>query len=152
MQSYSITVNYKKKIVFFKNYTYLTSTSYTEKQASPTQIPWPNWIANENMLSQALDWHQGTRTSPFHDIPCHVLTVWSESPRVVMSENSTDGRPGASALWRKASLAPQMGWLYFENMPDIQIWRTQRGSSSPHTDLSGGSMLVSKRKSCLSYR
>lgn len=45
----------QKKSVFFKNYTYLTSTSYTEKQASPTQIPWPNWIANENMLSQALD-------------------------------------------------------------------------------------------------
>lgn len=48
--------NYKlqKKIVFFKNYTYLTSTSYNEKQPSLTQIPWPNWIANENMLSRAL--------------------------------------------------------------------------------------------------
>lgn len=45
----------QKNIVFFKNYTYLTSTSYNEKQPSPTQIPWPNWITNENMLSQALD-------------------------------------------------------------------------------------------------
>lgn len=144
----------QKKIVFFKNYTYLTSTSYNEKQPSPTQIPWPNWITNENMLSQALDWHWGTRISPFHEIPCHVLTVWSESPRMVMSENSTDGQPGASALWRRtASLAPQIGWPSLENMPDIQTWRTQRGSSIPHMDLSGrGSMLASKRKSCLAYR